>query len=207
MLAVYIIAGILLLLLIISLIPADAVFTFAYEDKVNGLEFFIKYLFIKIKVLPPKPKKEKVGPDENKKKDKNESKQKKTVKSKAASVKKLYRLIKALSADIQKLITQLISKTFRIKSFILETRIGTEDPMYTGLAVGAANGFIYNLLGMIDRNMKLDKFSVTITPEWENQIFEGGVYVKIRTSIFNILRLAFMLIPLYFKFRRLAKTL
>ena len=62
MLAVWIIAAVLIFLLILSLIPINAVFTVSYSDGLEGMELFVKFLFIKIPVFPKAKKTDKKTP-------------------------------------------------------------------------------------------------------------------------------------------------
>lgn len=201
MIAVGIISAILIILLIISLIPIDAVLTVSYSDGFEGAELFVKFLFIKIPVFPKEHTEEKVSKEQSDEKSTEEKPKRNMTKS----VKKIYNLLTELSGDISKIVSMLISHTIGIKNFVVEARIGTEDAMVTGLAVGAANGFIYNLLGLMDNSMKLKQFSVSIEPDWNNKLIDAGAYIKLYTNIFNIMRLLPTLIALLIKSRKLLK--
>ena len=198
MIAVGIIAAVLIVLLIISLIPIDAVLTVSYSDGFEGAELFVKFLFIKIPVFPKSRTEETEQPGEKTTEEKPE-------KDMTKSVKKIYHLLTELGGDISKIVSMLVSRTIGIKNFAVEARIGTEDAMVTGLAVGAANGFIYNMLGFMDNSMKLKQFSVSIEPDWNNRLIDAGAYIKLYTNIFNIMRLLPALIALILKSRKLLK--
>ena len=198
MIAVGIIAAVLIVLLIISLIPIDAVLTVSYSDGFEGAELFVKFLFIKIPVFPKSHTEETEQSGEKTTEEKPE-------KDMTKSVKKIYHLLTELSGDISKIVSMLVSRTIGIKNFAVEARIGTEDAMVTGLAVGAANGFIYNMLGFMDNSMKLKQFSVSIEPDWNNRLIDAGAYIKLYTNIFNIMRLLPALIALILKSRKLLR--
>ena len=201
MLAVWIIAAVFILLFIISLIPINAIFTVSYSDGLEGMELFVKFLFIKIPLFP-KAKQEEKKTEVPEQTDESNTEEKNKV-NMIKSVRKMYNLITGLSEDIFKIISLLISHTIGIKNFAVEARIGTEDAMFTGIAVGAANGFIYSLLGMMDKGMKLKQFYVSIEPDWNNKIIDAGAYIKLYTSIFNIILLIPTLVSALLKARKL----
>lgn len=183
---------ILAVLLILSLIKISVHFSLAFEDKLEGLELQLQYLFIRKTILPSPPK-------EKKEKVEKVTEEKAEEKEKTLTVKLIYYLVRELKDDIFKLLGFLVKKTVKVENFTLETRIGTDDPMVTGMAVGAANGFIYNLLALLDRHRLLKQFSVSIDPDWNTRIVKGGVYIKVYTNIFTILRLVFIALGLALK--------
>ncbi len=195
MLALYIIGGVVLVLAILSLIKINAHFTLAFENKLDGLEMEIQYLFFR-KVIFPKSEQENTENSENEEKPKKNGK---------LSVKAIYYTVRRLKGDILRVVRFLALKTVKVEKFRLETRIGTSDPMFTGIAVGAANGFVYNSLAMLDRHKLLKSFSVTINPDWNSEIVKGGVYVKIYTNIFTLLRLGCIVLWVMLKALRLMK--
>jgi hypothetical protein len=176
--------SILIFLLILALIKISVQFSFAFEDKPKGLELKIQYLFIKKTIIP--------APIKNGNKKSEEEKTEKNKKENTSTIKMIYYLVRKLKDDIFKLLEFLIKKTVKVENFTLESNIGASDPMLTGIAIGAANGFIYNLLSLLDRHRLLKQFSVSINPDWENIVFRGGLYVEVYTNIFTVLRLAFI---------------
>ncbi|MDO5396617.1 MAG: DUF2953 domain-containing protein [bacterium] len=203
MLAVWIIAAVLIFLLIISLIPINAVFTVSYSDGLEGIELFVKFLFIKIPVFP-KAKKAEQKPEKPEQTDEKNTIEKNKV-NMIKSIRKMYRLLTGMSKDISEIVSRLVSRTIEIKNFAVEARIGTEDAMFTGMTVGAANGFIYSLIGLMDGYMKLKQFSVSIEPDWNNRLIDAGAYIKLYTNIFNIAGLIPALVSALFKARKLLR--
>lgn len=195
MLALYIIGGVVLVLVILSLIKINAHFTLAFENKLEGLELEIQYLFFK-KVIFPKTAQEDTAVSENEEKPKKNGK---------LSIELMYYVARRLKGDILKVLKFLTLKTVKVEKFNLETRIGTNDHMYTGIAIGAANGFVYNSLALLDRHKLLKSFSVAIDPDWNNEIVKGGLYVKVYTNIFTLLRLAGIVLWVMLKALRLMK--
>ena len=190
MLALYICIAVIVVFLVLSLIKVNVHFSLVFEDKLEGLELQLEYLFIRKTIFPSSPKeaKEEVQQGESAEK-----------KQKTFTVKLIYYLIRELKDDIFKLLEFLIKRTVKVENFTLEARIGTDDPMITGMAIGSANGFVYNLLALLDRHKLLKKFSVSIEPEWNHKIIKGGIYIKVYTNIFTVLRLVFIALGLALK--------
>lgn len=206
MLALYIIIAVFALLFVLSFIKLNVHFSLAFEDKIEGLELTVQYLFIKRTILPSALKE----PEEDDMQSKDETEPKEE-KKKTLTVKMIYYLFRELRDDIFRLLEFILLHTVRIDKFTLETRIGTQDPMITGMATGAANGFIYNILALLDRHKLLKRFSVSIDPDWNNRVIKGGLYVKVYTTIFNVLRLAFIALGILLRalwlMRRYRKTM
>lgn len=198
----YIILAIVLFILILCIVPINAVFTMAFDNGINGLELYAKYLFIKIPLIPP-VKAEAKDIEEQQENDKPQ-KQKNDI---IGSIKKVYHLLVYLKKDIQGIVDFLISKLFIIRDFVIEAHIGVGEPMYTGMLVGAADGFIYTLLGFTKNSMRLKDFTVDIQPDWNAEIFKGGIYLKIHTNLINIFRIGIKLLKAYLKARKILKSL
>lgn len=195
MLALYVITGFVLIVSILLLIKVNVHFTFAFENKVEGLEVELQYLFLK-KVFIPSHKKEK---------NEHSIKQDNTKKDSKFSIELMYYLARRLKRDIFKALNFIVLKTAKVERFTFESRIGTDDPMLTGIATGAVNGFVYNSLALLDRHGLLKSFRVDICPDWNNKVFKGSLYVKIYTNIFTVLRLAFIILFIALKALRLIK--
>lgn len=202
MLAVYIISAVIIFFVILSLISINAVLTISYSDGFEGAELFIKYMFIRVPLIPSgkkavkeKEKKEDTDAEEKDSKEKSE-------KNMVETVKKLYYLIGEIKDDIFKILSTLAAHTITIKRFDTEAVIGTEDAMFTGIAVGTAYGALYSVLGVMDHTMNMKSFSVNIKPDWSRKIIDIGVYLKISTNIFHLLKILWMLVVLCIKLRR-----
>ena len=57
------------------------------------------------------------------------------------------------------------------------------------MAFGAANAAVYNVIALIDKHTRLQKRSVSLIPDFENEGMRGGVYAVIGTNIWHILAL------------------
>ncbi len=204
MLALFIIAAIVSLLVILAFVRINAVFTLAFEDDIKGMELYIQYLFIK-KTLFPVFKEDEKEAEHKEEEEKAPAKKHKSTKS--ANIKKIYALIRALDKEITGLLNFIVSSAVTIRNLVIEARVGTDDPMLTGIAVGGADAFIYSILGILDNSAKLKHFRIEISPDWNNEVIKGGIFVKVHTNIFNILRLLFRLAVIYVKLRKVSKSL
>lgn len=202
MLAVYIILSILAVLAILFLIPIHGVLTISYSDGYEGTELYGKFLFFKLPIYLSK--KRKIAETYEEEEEKEEEEEHPNLK-RLKPVKKIYKLINMMSDDIYRIIKMLVSRMAKIKRIAIEASIGTDDAMQTGLAVGAANGFVYTLLGMMDNTMKLKEYSVNIEPDWNREIVDAGLYVDIYTNTFHLIRLFGALVSLYLDVKKIMK--
>lgn len=179
---------ILAVLVIVAFIPVRIKLYVRYENKEVQSRYKIQYGIITIKKTSDKvsakhTKKEKCKKDEIQ----NEGKKRKT------SVRAVIRFIKENAEQIKKLVFSVLdyaSKRFmRIERLKLNAIIGTEDAMQTALAYGSSSAFLYNVLGVLDKTIRLDSTRVDYKPDFnEAQIFiDFECIIKIRIhSIFTL---------------------
>lgn len=149
----------------------------------------VSYLFLKFKIRPREAEKEAKTLAEDEADDNKKS---------MPDSKKLLRLIKAAYKDIKDGISSLLGYIIKHAITIYELNIsaeyGFENPMHTGIVTGTANAVVYNIIGMLERNMKLKSSSVSLTPDFENQKLKAGVYCELGTNIWHILALGAIII-------------
>lgn len=206
MIALYIVLGVLALLLVLFCVRINCVFAAGFSNK-NGayVELYIKYLFFKANILPAEEKAaEEADKAEEAKEDKNKKDEPEKEKQ-PLSVQALYRIFIALSERVSNLLSFIVSRSVTIRNFELEASVGTSDPMMTGLAIGGANAFVYGLLAVLDRNMKLKNFTVDISPDWNTELIRGGLSLVIHTNILNILTICFKAAMILIRARSLMK--
>ena len=163
MTTLYIIGGILLFILLILMIPIS--FHFKYEGEPR---LFLRYLFIKIRLVPPKEKDNK--PHQQEKEEKKP--QEKKPKNEKSPLKVLYekqgldRLIDIAkeSASIVKDTSKGILRHTVIKRFKIDLVIVGDDAADTALKYGYACAGIYPAISIIDSNIKLKRKEIDITP-------------------------------------------
>lgn len=201
--ALCIILVIAVLLAVFMIIRINCVFTVGISSKDGGyVELYIKYLFFKKSILPIE---EKLAQREVEKEEEKSPEQNEEDKTGGLGIIKIYKVIKGISGDVNRLIKFIAERSVTIRDFRIESQIGTSDPMLTGLAIGGANAFVYGLLGMIDSKMKLKSFYVSIEPDWSREIVRAGMYTVINTNIINILTICAKAGVILIKSRRLIK--
>ncbi|MBQ3461940.1 MAG: DUF2953 domain-containing protein [Clostridia bacterium] len=190
MTALYIILIIVAVIALIIFIPIDISFAISYIEKNTDIKLTVSYFPIKLKILPAKKKEEKPEDDKKEKKPKKEKDKEKQPLSKTIEFAKA--VLEETLDDILGLIRHFFAKTLRVRQFLISAKIGTGDPMYTGIAYGAANAFIYELLGFIDHHTKLDKWNVQLDTDFDSFVIDADASVIVRTRIAYILKLGFM---------------
>lgn len=173
-------------------IPIKAVISFALSSDEN--EMTIRYLFFKLNIYPAKPKQETEEQD-------GEEKPKKDKSSFAGSV---WVSRSEIKWGLSKLLYYIIKHAIIIKELNISARFGFDNPMNTGLAAGAANAAVYNVIGLLDRHARLKKWSVELNPDFDEQCLRAGVYCRLHTRAAHIFPLAVVLLRTYIKIK--AKT-
>lgn len=143
---------------------------------------YVQYMFIKYKVLPKTIKEEaetlaeeEEGEKPKKKPDRDE----------------VLTLVKAAYKDIKDGVFSLVGYVIKHAVTICELNIsadyGFSDPMTTGIVTGLLNGAVYNIIGMLDRNARLQSRSINLIPDFENKKMKVGVYCVLATNIWHLL--------------------
>ncbi|MCC8160594.1 MAG: DUF2953 domain-containing protein [Oscillospiraceae bacterium] len=206
MTALYIALIVIAVIMILLLIPADCVIDVSYRDGENQNSVIIKYAFLKFRVIPAVKDEEKIEEKEEKKKD-NKDKQDKKGNNIFGLIKTVQAIFTEIKQDISKLLKYMISRGVRIKELNISSKFGTGDPMYTGMATGAANAFVYNAVSWADNNMRLDKWNVSLEPDFDNAGLAAGVYCKIRTRCIYILKIGVMAALLLLKILKINRRI
>ncbi|MCC8168933.1 MAG: DUF2953 domain-containing protein [Oscillospiraceae bacterium] len=191
MTALYIALIVIAVIMILLIIPADCVIDVSYRNGENQNSVIIKYAFLKFRVIPAVKDEEKTEEKEEKKKD-NKDKQDKKGNNIFGLIKTFKTIFAEIKQDISKLLKYMISRGVRIKELNISSKFGMGDPMYTGMATGAANALVYNAVSWADNNMRLDKWNVSLEPDFDNAVLAAGVYCKIRTNCIYILKIGVM---------------
>ena len=84
--------------------------------------------------------------------DKEEKQEKSDILGIITLIKEVY---KQLKKDILNLLDYIICHAIKIKELNVSSKFGMGKPMYTGIATGAVNAGVYNIVGWIDRRMNL----------------------------------------------------
>ncbi|MCI8404118.1 MAG: DUF2953 domain-containing protein [Clostridia bacterium] len=205
MTAFYIIISLTAVIMLILFIPADCIIEFACNNESSRGAVVIKYLFMKFTIFPTEKKLEKAAGEVEKDAEREEpSEDKKDVWGLIKFGKTVY---SELKKDILRIIKHFFRYTICVKELNISSHFGTGDPMYTGIVAGAANAAVYNAVSVIDRHMTLDKWKVSMMPDFDNACFEAGVYLKIRTRVASVLWLGIMAAVLLIRIKRINRRM
>lgn len=196
MTGLYIALIIIALLGLLLVLPVTAVIAFSASGDEN--EITVRYLFFKLKIFPA---------GEKKKKDEKESgeKEEKPKKDKKGVVSQVWISRSELKWGITKLLGYIVKHAIIVKELNISARFGFDNPMNTGLAAGAANGLVYNIIGLLDRHARLKKWSVNLEPDFDKACMEAGVYCRLNTRIAHIFPLAVIFLRAYIKVKNKMK--
>lgn len=190
MTGLYIAMIIIAIIGLVILLPITAVISFSVNSDEN--EITISYLFLKLKILPAGEKKDKP------KKDKEQEKPKKDSKGIVSSV---WVSRSEIKWGVSKLLYYVIHNAIIVKELNISAQFGFDNPMNTGLASGALNAVVYNIIGLLDRHARLKKWSVDLKPDFDNTCMLAGVYCKLRTRIAHVFPLAVILLRTFIKIK------
>lgn len=205
MTALYVILIIVAVIMLILLIPVDCIVDISINDDGNKSSITVKYGFIKIKLLPNEKK---VKPEKEPKKETGEAEEVQKEKNDIGAILTLLKTIyNELSERIFGFIDHFFRHTLRIKELNISAVFGLGDPMYTGIVTGGAYSVVYAVLSGIDNHTRLDKWHVSLEPDFENKCLSAGVYCKIRTRILYVLKLGMMAAVLLLKIIRINRRL
>ena len=164
MTALYIIVGILLFIFLLLMIPVS--FRFRYDGEP---ELILQYLFVRIKLVPPKEKSEK---------QKKENNLKKLYKKRGLDG--LFEILSDVISIIKDTSTKLI-KHIVIKKLKIDLLIVGEDAGDTAMKYGYICSALYPAVSFIDSNMKLKKKQIDIEPGFTEK--ETKIFAETKVSI------------------------
>ncbi|MGN1116931.1 MAG: DUF2953 domain-containing protein [Candidatus Ornithomonoglobus sp.] len=204
MAALIVIAIIIAVLAVIFFIPIKCAAYLSYTNNTLDQSIDLKYGFIRIR-LPEK--KEKVSEAAETAAEDTE----KEAEDKPNKVKLAVSFVRGNIAEIKEAVYKILGYMFRravtINLLDIKLIFGTEDAMQTGLLYGAAAGFVYNVLGVMDKKMRLRKHREELKPDFKNPHIFAELEAIITTNLFNIAALAVIAlhngIPLYKKYKSL----
>ena len=194
MTALWITLIIVALIMILFSIHVKAVLCFSIGGD-NTID--LKYGFLKFRISPKKAGEEIVKEAEKEAGEKPEKPKKKQ------DVKKLMRMAKAVFIDIKnglfRILGYIIKRAVTIHELNISADFGFDDPMKTGMATGVSNAAVYNIIGLLERHMKLKKWSVSINPDFNEEKMKAGVYCVLGTNVWHVLALGGILITIAVK--------
>ena len=188
------------------LIPSELMFSFVWNECERRTELKFKYLFLKIILMPKEEKKGKKKKKEKKENDNNKEKKKYTfddVKEKCTNIKDIYFEIKDDAANI---LAYVGKHAVSIKNLDINVRFDFDDPMKTGIYTGIINGSVYNVIGLIDRAVSVEKMKVNIIPLFNNRnFFDISVNGIVKIKNVHIMFILIKTLKIMFKLKKIKK--
>lgn len=194
MTALYVLLIVFAVVMLVLTVPIDCIFDFSYGEKQTNGTIYLKYAFLKLKLYPNTP----VERTEEKTEDTDNKGDNKVV----GTISFIRESFSMLKKDILSLLDYLAENAIGIKELNVSANIGTGNPMYTGIVYGTANAVVYNAVGVIDRNLKLDKRNISLEADFDKEVLECGVYSKIRTRLMHVIVICFKLLKIFIKIRK-----
>lgn len=137
----------------------------------------LKYAFLKTVMYPPSSKEKTKKTKETKEQDNKEEKNKGF-----GFVLGLWGKGKGeIFLFLKRFTAYLVRHGIKIYELNLSGRFGIGDPAYTGILSGAVYSAVYGFTGKLKAKGKLRKYSINITPDFDNECLKLGVYTELRT--------------------------
>lgn len=83
-------------------------------------------------------------------------------------------------------------RLIKIRRLALKTVIGVGDAMETALIYGAEAAAVYNIVGIMDRHMRLKEHEIDLKPDFKKERLYIQFSADIRTNVFHTVVLAFI---------------
>ncbi len=175
-----------------TLLPISVRFYLQYNVDVEGI-LVVKYTMFPIftMMIPPEETEKAKKPEKPKKPKQYDKERKFKDTKKRIDIKEvlgfLYRNRSGIKRTIVEVLHYTITRSIKIKMLKLRLVMGVEDAMDTAMIFGAASGVIFNIVGLLDRHMRLGKHDVNIKPAFNEPHIFAETDVVISTCIFNFL--------------------
>lgn len=187
MTALYVILGIIAFFII--LLSIRLCVTVHYEDDV---ELSVKWLFLNIKILPKKEKKEKKKKDAKPKKEKKPQQESEIIKEpkkkkqdnmfvrfyKNRGVSGVVQLLKDTAKAVGGMFKR-IGRAFVFDELFISLAVGAGDSAETAIKYGKTCSAAFPAMGLIVSSMRVKKYSIEINPDFIN----GSNSAKLHTKI------------------------
>ena len=172
MVALYIILGITVFFGLLLSVPFHVSFTYA-----DYIYLSMRWLFVKLKVLPAEDKEKKPKKEKKAKKEKEEKPKEEAPKSEEKGENPIVTTLKAQGYDgVMQILSNLgkalggmfkrIFKSMKIENLNIELTVGKGDAAATALAYGNACKKVFPVCGLICSTMKVKTYNVEITPDF-----------------------------------------
>lgn len=179
-------------LALVTLLPISVRFYLQYNVDAEG-ELVVKYAMFRLfsLMIPPDETEKKKKPEKPEKPKKKDKEKKPEGTKKPIDIKEvlgfLYRNRSGIKRTIVEVLHYTITRSIKIKMLRLRLVMGVEDAMDTAMIFGAASGVIFNIVGLLDRFMRLGRHDVNIKPAFNEPHIFAETDVVVSTCIFNFL--------------------
>lgn len=196
--------GIVLFFVLVLSVPVRV--SLAYDDKIR---LSVRYLFIKLNILPAGPKKEKKP--EKQKKEKPEEKPKEDKPPKEKKPNPILEMVKANGHDGMMTVVSNLGKVLGtyggklFKSIIfdrleLNVTVGTGDSAATAIKYGQTCQKVFPVMGFICSNNLVRKYDINVEPDFLANRTESNFYCDMNICCRKIINATFaMVVRLIFK--------
>lgn len=195
-----------IILIIAAVIAAAVLFawvTFEINFEKNELnknaEVFVRYLFIRKRIYP-RPVKKKI----KEKPEKSQSGEKDI--NYIEYIKKAAENFELLKADFTELMEFCAVKMIKVKELEFEYLFGLEDPMYTGMANGLIYGVVYNILGIVHNNMRIERCRINIVPDFDKECHNIRFHCILHLKNVHIIVMIIKVVKMYSRLKKSVKS-
>ncbi len=214
MTALYVILGIIAFFII--LLSIRLCVTVHYEDDV---ELSVKWLFLNIKILPKKEKKEKKKKDAKPKKEKKPQQESEIIKEpkkkkqdnmfvrfyKNRGVSGVVQLLKDTAKAVGGMFKR-IGRAFVFDELFISLTVGAGDSAETAIKYGKTCSAAFPAMGLIVSSMRVKKYSIEINPDFINGSNSAKLHTKISVRPIKLIN-AVIIVALELLFKVVVKLL
>ena len=188
-----IILGIIALIVLILSIPVKV--SLAFDDKIH---LTVKYLFIKLNILPVDPNKPKKPAKPKKEPEKKAEEEKKDEAPKEKKPNPILEMVKANGYDGMMLVIKNLGRVLGIyggklfKSVVFDEidlyiSVGTGDAASTAIKYGETCQKVYPVLGFICSNNIVKKYDILVEPDFLANKTENELFIDLSITIRKII--------------------
>ena len=188
-----IILGIIGLIVLILSIPVKV--SLAFDDKIH---LTVKYLFIKLNILPVDPNKPKKPAKPKKEPEKKAEEEKKDEATKEKKPNPILEMVKANGYDGMMLVIKNLGRVLGIyggklfKSVVFDEidlyiSVGTGDAASTAIKYGETCQKVYPVLGFICSNNIVKKYDILVEPDFLANKTENELFIDLSITIRKII--------------------
>lgn len=202
MTAIIIIAAVIAVFAVLFSVPVSCGIYFRYDHGIEQ-DIVFKYGFIRLRLPGRKEKTKKTEPE---KPAKSEAKKKRGGPAPKLLITFARENKTRIKETVYAVLGYIFKRLIKINRLKIKLVLGLDDAMDTALVYGAAAGFIFNVLGVMDRKMRLGKHTTEIKPAFNDPHIFAEIEAKISTSIGRVLMLgiigAWHILPLMIRLRK-----